>query len=125
MKHNNKVFITLDRPRELWFGHKAQKCMQAMFALNPEELDTRHMNPEVTERVMYAMLLRDAEAHGEQLKLEDMEALLDHARPGKIIRKINEALVAAFAADDEDIENGWGDDSDDESDPEDPTGAET
>lgn len=51
---------------------------------------------ETIEKIMYCGLLTDAKSHNEVLKLEDMEDLLDKARFGEIIEKMQNAFNAAF-----------------------------
>jgi hypothetical protein len=95
---NDVVIINLDRPRMLWYGHKALKTLGALTgkdidaAMSMEELDLGEL-----EKVMYCGLLTDAKAHNEVLKLEDMEDLLDMAPSfGEIILKMQEAFNACF-----------------------------
>lgn len=97
MDKNDVVMINLDRPRMLWFGHKALKTMGALLgkdidaALNMDELDLEEL-----EKIMYCGLLTDAKSHNETLKLEDMEDLLDQAPFGEIIEKLQQAFNASF-----------------------------
>lgn len=94
---NDVVIINLDRPRMLWFGHKALKTLIALTgkdidaAMNMDELDL-----EEVEKIMYCGLLTDAKKNNETLKLEDMEDLLDEAPFVEIVNKIQQAFNASF-----------------------------
>jgi len=76
---NDIVIIELDRPRELRYGHKALKLMLADLNLDFEELDLENADLDTVEKMIYYGLLTDAKRNGEQLKLENMEDLLDEA----------------------------------------------
>lgn len=106
MKHNDIVTIELDRPREMHFRHKEMKQLQALYGVDPEQIDTRSMSAKREEQIMHIMLQRDAQNHGQELKLSDMEELLDYARPGTILRKINACLIAAFGPDEDPAAEG-------------------
>jgi predicted solute-binding protein len=96
MKNNNDVvIIELDRPRELRFGHKALKTYQSISGKGIEEFGSDFSFAEV-EKLMYCGLLSDSRKHGESLKIEDMEDLLDLAPYEEIIEKMTEALNASF-----------------------------
>lgn len=90
---NDVVIINLDRPRILWFGHKALKTLTAMTgkdldaAMNMDELDLGEL-----EKVMYCGLLKDAKINGETLTLEMMEDLLDEAPFKEIVDKLQMAF---------------------------------
>ena len=102
MKHNDVVIIDLDRPREMVFRHREMKQLQARFKLAPDKINTAALSAEQTEQVMLIMLQRDAQAYGEELKLSDMEELLDeYSTPGLVLRKINDCLIAAFGPDED------------------------
>ena len=94
---NNIVMIKLDRPRMLWFGHKALKTLTAMTgkdldaAMNMDELDFSEI-----ETIMYCGLLKDAQVKGETLELSQMEDLLDEAPYSEIISKLEDAFSASF-----------------------------
>lgn len=97
--NNDLVIIELDRPREIRFGHKAIKMIGAMTgkdidaALSMEDLDL-----EVVEKILYCGLISDARDNGEELRLEDMEDLLDKARPfSLLIQKMQQAFDSAFS----------------------------
>ena len=78
---NDIVIIELDRPRMLWFGHKALKTLTALTGKKLEDFETafQDMDFELLEKVLYCGLLTDAKANNEVLKLEEMEDLLDKA----------------------------------------------
>ena len=101
MIHNDKVYIYLDRDRELTFRHSEIKRLQAAFAVEATELNTARLDAETTEKVMLVMLSRDAKEHGEDLKLSQMEDLLDLAKPGAILKAMTACLIAAYAPDDD------------------------
>lgn len=94
---NDVVIINLDRPRELWFGHKALKKMGAILnkdidaAMQMDQLDLGEL-----EKIMYCGLLRDAKEHNETLDLEQMEDLLDQGNFGEILEKMQEAFEKSF-----------------------------
>ncbi|MFS1519679.1 hypothetical protein V1503_24955 [Bacillus sp. SCS-151] len=94
---NDVVMIELDRPRMLWYGHKALKTLTAMTGkdidamMSEEEFDLEDF-----EKIMYCGLLKDAKVNNETLKLEDMEDLLDEAPYHVIMGKMQEAFQAAF-----------------------------
>lgn len=92
--------IELDRPRMLWFGHKALKTLAAMTG---KDIDaTLNMdNLEDLEKVIYCGLLTDAKAHNEVLKLEDMEDLLDKGNLKDIMLKLQQAFENAFGTADD------------------------
>lgn len=94
---NPCVIIELDRPREIRFGHKSLKMLGAMLNKNMANLDESDFDLGEIEKVMYCGLLADSKEHGENLKLEDMEDLLDLASSyGDIIKAMNDALNNAF-----------------------------
>jgi hypothetical protein len=92
------VFIQLDRPRMLRYGHKALKTLTALTgkdldaSMSMENLDLGEL-----EKILYCGLLSDAVAHNEVLKLEDMEDLLDQAPSfSHIVEKMQEAFGSSF-----------------------------
>jgi hypothetical protein len=97
MDKNDVVIIKLDRPRMLWFGHKALK---ALGALTGKSLDKLDFNEDTDlgeiEKMMYCGLLTDAKNHNETLKLEDMEDLLDLVPFGDVVKAMEKALSASF-----------------------------
>ncbi len=96
MDNNPVITIHLDRVRELRFGHRAMKRWTAHTGKSVAQIDTDRMSPEDLEVLAYFMLEKDAEAHGEQLRLEQMEDLLDMAPLGVLYAKVGNALEAAF-----------------------------
>lgn len=94
---NPIIYITLDRERELRFGHKALKRMSALTGKTMIDITSDEFSLEELEKVLYCGLISDAEEHGETLKLEDMEDLLDKA-PNyiSIINAMNDAMAQAF-----------------------------
>ena len=76
---NDVVMLTLDRPRMIWFGHKALKTLCSMTGVTMNSIGELFNNPtfEDLEKIMYCGLLTDAKNHNEVLKLEEMEELLD------------------------------------------------
>lgn len=104
-KNNDVVIIELDRPRELRFGHKALKTMAAL-GVDMMNADKEDFAIEEVEKVIYCGLLSDAQKKGEELKLEDMEDLLDQAPTYlHVIEKMQEAFSKAFGPPSEGNEN--------------------
>lgn len=96
---NDVVIIELDRPRVLKYGHKALKKLSALTGQSLDNMDMENFHAEDIEKVIYCGLLSDAKEHNENLKLEDMEDLLDQAtRYSDILEKMNDAFNAAFGA---------------------------
>lgn len=94
---NPMIFITLDRERELRFGHKALKRMSALTGKTMIDITSDEFSLEELEKVLWCGLLSDAEEHGETLLLEDMENLLDKAKNYmSIITAMNDAMAQAF-----------------------------
>lgn len=94
---NDIVMINLDKPRMLWFGHRALKTLTALTGKGLEEFgNMEDMDFEDIEKIMYCGLLTDAKRNNETLKLEDMEELLDLVPFGEIIEKMEQAFAAAF-----------------------------
>jgi len=94
--NNDVVYIQLDRPRQLRFGHSALKRLTALTGKSMEQIDNG-FDLEDLEKVLYAGLLYDARQNGETLLLEQMEELLDQAPSYQhILDKMNEAFTAAF-----------------------------
>lgn len=95
--NNNVVFINLDRERELRFGHKALKKLVALTGKDLVEIEESFTDFEIVEKVVYCGLLNDAKERGEDLKLEDMEELLDQApNYAHIMEQMRLAFNAAF-----------------------------
>jgi hypothetical protein len=98
-KNNTTVVLNLDRPRFLRFGHKALKKMTMITNMKIESMDEGDFNLEDVEKILWCGLLEDAKEHGEELKLEDMEDILDKAeRYGDIMAAMQAALAEAFKA---------------------------
>lgn len=95
---NDTVMINLGgEPYELRFGHKALKAMLASMNKNLEDLEVNGNNMEEVEKVMYFGLMSHCRKKGIDLKLEDMEDLLDEAESyGDVINKITLAINKAF-----------------------------
>lgn len=95
--NNTTVIINLDRPRTVRFGHKALKMLGAMTGKPLDEVSADNFDLEELEKIMYCGLLSDSKEHMEELKLEDMEDLLDMAESQMdIIEAMNLALEKAF-----------------------------
>lgn len=94
---NPIVFINLDRPRFLRFGHSALKKLGAMTGRTMSKMDEDDFDLGELEKVMWCGLQADAKENNEVLKLEDMEELLDKAETfNDIIDAMNKALAVAF-----------------------------
>lgn len=86
-----------DRERRLRFGHKALKYMTASLGngdINALEKDD--FSFEELEAIFFYGLMSDAKAHGEILKKEDMEDLLDTVDYQVLIDAMQEAFTEAF-----------------------------
>lgn len=95
--NNTTVVLELDRPRFLRFGHKALKRMTTITDMKLEQMDEGEFKLEDLEKILWCGLLEDAKENGEDLKLEDMEDLLDKAASyGDIMEAMNLALGEAF-----------------------------
>ena len=94
---NNLIVINLDRPRFVKFGHKALKQLGTLTGKKLVEMDENDFDLADLEKIMWCGLQADARENGEQLKLEDMEDLLDSAESfGDIMTAMNQALEVAF-----------------------------
>lgn len=93
---NDVVIINLDRPRMLWYGHKALKTMCALTGKSLNELNIDETNFEDIEKIMYCGLLTDAKKNNETLKLEDMEDLLDLVPFGEVVEKLQLAINSSL-----------------------------
>lgn len=94
---NTLVYINLDRPRFVRFGHKALKQLGALTGKKLEEMDEDDFDLADLEKIMWCGLQADAKEHGEDLKLEDMEDLLDSAESfNDIMQAMNKALEYSF-----------------------------
>lgn len=96
IENNTVVTIELDRIRELRFSHKAMKRWSAHTGKSITKMDTETIGPEDIEILMFYMLEKDAESHGEKLQLSEMEDLLDMVPVGVVYAKLSEAMAAAF-----------------------------
>lgn len=95
-ERNTTVIITLDRPREVRFGHKALKKLSIMTDMDMNNMDEANFSMEDLEKVMYCGLMQDAKEHGEDLQLSQMEDLLDRAEMHEILEAMQNALNKAF-----------------------------
>ena len=92
------VIINLDRPRFVRFGHKALKQLGTLTGKKFEEMDENDFDLADLEKIMWCGLQADAKEHGEVLKLEDMEDLLDQAESfGEIMEVMNKALEKSLS----------------------------
>lgn len=94
---NPEVVVYLDRPRFVRFGHKALKKLGVLTGKKMSNLDENEFDMEDIEKIMYCGLMSDAQKNGEDLKLEDMEEILDSAESfGDIVEAMNKGLEVAF-----------------------------
>lgn len=94
---NTMVILNLDRPREVRFGHKALKKLMILTNRDMANFNLEEFDLEELEKVIYCGLLSDSIEHGESLKLEDMEDLLDKAKSfAEVLDAMNSALDNAF-----------------------------
>jgi hypothetical protein len=94
---NPEVVVHLDRPRFIRFGHKALKQLSVLTGKKMSNLDETEFDMEDIEKIMYCGLMSDAQKNGEDLKLEDMEDILDSAESfGDIVEAMNQGLEVAF-----------------------------
>jgi hypothetical protein len=95
--NNDLVVVNLDRPRFVRFGHKALKQLTILTGTNLEKLDENDFGLEEVEKVMWCGLQADAKEKGEELKLEQMEDLLDMAgNYAEILEAMHKGLEMAF-----------------------------
>lgn len=95
--NNNLVVVNLDRPRFVKFGHKALKQLTTLTGKKLEQMDENDFDLADLESIMWCGLQADAKEHGETLKMEQMEDLLDEAESfGDIMLAMNKALEQAF-----------------------------
>ncbi|CAH1230677.1 hypothetical protein PAECIP111891_06719 [Paenibacillus allorhizoplanae] len=95
--NNDVIIINLDRPRVIRFGHLALKKLSAMTGLTIEQLASNDTDLEQLETIIYCGIFADALENGEELKLEQMELLLDKApNPKHYMDKMAEALSYAY-----------------------------
>lgn len=95
-KKNDIVMIELDRPRMLWFGHKALKTLTALTGKQVDELEINGSDLEDLEKIFYCGLMKDAKENGETLTIEQMEDLMDYVPFGELMAKLEDAFKAAF-----------------------------
>jgi hypothetical protein len=95
--NNTTVVLNLDRPRFLRFGHRALKRMTTLTGMKLENMDEGEFDLTHLEKILWCGLQEDAKENGEELKLEDMEELLDKAESfGDIMDAMHSALGEAF-----------------------------
>jgi hypothetical protein len=95
--NNDLVVVHLDRPRFVRFGHKALKQLTKLTGKKLEQMDENDFDLADLEAIMWCGLQADAQEHGEVLKMEDMEDLLDKAPSfGDIMETMTKALEQAF-----------------------------
>ncbi len=105
---NDIVMIELDRPRMLWFGHKALKTFSALTGKSIDTLKIDSGNLDDLEKIFYCGLLKDARDHGETLELTDMEDLMDLAPFGELTDALEKAFESAFGGNENDGKNAQG-----------------
>lgn len=94
---NTSVIVYLDRPRFVRFGHKALKKLTALTGKKLEAMEEEEFDLADLEKIMWCGLQADAKENGEELKLEDMEDLLDSADSfSDIMDAMNKGLEQAF-----------------------------
>ena len=94
---NPIVYIELDRPRQLRYGHLALKKLSSLTGKTMFDVTSDDFSLEELEVVIYCGLLNDAEERGETLEIKDMERLLDKAPTYlHIIDAMNKAMEQAF-----------------------------
>jgi hypothetical protein len=95
--NNDIVIINLDRQRVIRYGHLALKKLSAMTGMSIEQIGTSELDLEQLETIIYCGIWADAQENGEDLKLEQMELLLDKApNPKHYMDKMAEALAYAY-----------------------------
>jgi hypothetical protein len=101
-KDTGLTLIKLDRTRELRYGHKALKMMQTLTGKSLSDFSMADFDLNELEKVLYCGLLSDARRNNEELKLEQMEDLLDEAESFQyIVEKMEEAFSNAFGSGEE------------------------
>lgn len=92
------VFLNLDRPRELRFGHKAFKALKSQTGMTlldiEKKLNAGDLDPELIEKMVYVGLRHEDET----LTPEKVEDLLDRV-PAYIdvVTAVAKAFVIGFA----------------------------
>lgn len=99
MSKTDIVIIELDRPRELRFGHKACKLINKMLRKPLEKIDLAELDPEMKEKILYCGLLAD----DKDLKMDDMEDILDNISQGELLLKLVKAIELAYGFDGEKV----------------------
>lgn len=95
--NNDLVIVHLDRPRFVRFGHKALKQLTKLTGKKLEQMDDNDFDLGDLEAIMWCGLQADAKENGEELKLEDMEDLLDKASSfADIMEVMQQGLEQAF-----------------------------
>jgi len=95
--NNDVVMVILDKPRQLWCGHRALKKITSMLGKGLSEIDESTFNPADLEVILFSLLQRDFAENFESFQLSDMEELLDQApRYGEVITAVSAAFAAAF-----------------------------
>jgi hypothetical protein len=95
--NNDLIVVHLDRPRFVKFGHKALKQLTKLTGKKLEQMDENDFDLADLEAIMWCGLQADAREHGEDLKLEQMEDLLDSASSfGDIMEVMHKGLEQAF-----------------------------
>ncbi|MDF2510469.1 MAG: hypothetical protein K0S04_335 [Herbinix sp.] len=104
---NDVVILNLDRPRMVWFGHKALKTLCAMTGATMNTIGAllQTATMEDIEKVMYCGLLTDACRNKEDLKLDDMEELLDLVPFSEITDALSAAMESSMGGGDEEKNN--------------------
>jgi hypothetical protein len=100
------VIVEWDKVRELRFGHKAQKIFEQLTGKPLSQLDPDNIGADEVEKLLYCMMLSDAQKKGEDLKLSDMEDILDSVSPySAIMKAFSDTLNAAMTIDGEQGKN--------------------
>lgn len=95
--NNDLIVVHLDRPRFVKFGHKALKQLTKLTGKKLEQMDENDFDLGDLEAIMWCGLQADARENGEDLKLEQMEDLLDSASSfGDIMEVMHKGLEQAF-----------------------------
>jgi len=82
--------------KELRFGHKALKMVEALMGKSITEVDMGNLKSEELEQ-LYLCSFNDP-----SLKLEDMEDILDKFNYSELRRKIMESITEAYGVSEED-----------------------
>lgn len=98
--NNDMVILELDRPREFRFTIKALKEYSALAGVDMKTLDESFFTLDNQLKAAFILLKHDAIRCNENIpSQEEVEKLLDeHITPGKLFVALNEALEAAFKA---------------------------